>query len=299
MFEKGWLADFFTGVIHIIQSIGWVDVIDILAVSVLLYFGYKFIRNKRAGKLIAGVLLLLVALVVANATGMHALQFIFENFFQVGVIALVILFQPELRSALEKMGGTSLKTLKTIAEKNNDSALVVREVTSAAVEMAEDKTGALIVCERSTKLGDIISTGSVIDAQVNSFLIRNIFFNKAPLHDGATVISDGRIHAAGCLLPLSAQNDINRNLGTRHRAALGLSENSDAVVVVVSEETGIISVAVDGVLTRGFNQETLRSKLTELLVQESDKEQLNPLKYTKNKRKRYKNKAKEDEKVED
>ncbi len=297
MFEKGWISDFFSSVIHIIQSIGWVDIVDILAVSVLLYLGYKFIRNKRAGKLIAGVLLILVALFFANATGMHALQFIFDNFFQVGVIALVILFQPELRSALEKMGGTSLKTLKTITERSNDAALVVREVSFAAAEMSQDRTGALIVCERSTKLGDIVSTGSVIDAQVNAFLIRNIFFNKAPLHDGALVISDGRIRAAGCLLPLSAQNDINRNLGTRHRAALGLSENSDAVVIVVSEETGVISVAVDGTLIRGFSQDTLRIKLTELLIQESDKEQLNPLKYS-IKKKQSQKKDKEAEKIE-
>lgn len=282
MFEKGWFSDFFSGVIHIIQSISWVDIIDIIAVSVLLYLGYKFIRNKRAGKLFAGVLLLLVALLIAEIAGMHALQFIFVNFFQVGVIALVILFQPELRSALEKMGGTSLKSLKTIADRENESAFIVREISSAAGEMSSVKTGALIVCERSTKLGEIIATGSVIDAQVNSFLIRNIFFNKAPLHDGAVVISSGRLYAAGCLLPLSAQNDIHRDLGTRHRAALGLSENSDAVVVVVSEETGVISLAVDGTLTRGFTADTLRARLTELLVQESDKE-MNPIKYSKKK----------------
>ncbi len=283
MLKKGWLSDLLTGVFNIIQSIQWVDIIDILAVSVVFYFVYKFIRNKRAGKLITGILLLLIALLISEVTGMHALQFIFENFFQVGVIALVILFQPELRSALEKMGGTSLKSLKTIADKNNEVTLVIREVTTAVTEMAATKTGALIVCERTTKLGEIIATGSVIDAQVNSFLIRNIFFNKAPLHDGATIISGGRVHAAGCLLPLSAQNDINRDLGTRHRAALGLSENSDAVVVVVSEETGVISIAVDGKLNRGYDSDSLRARLTELLVQESDKEQSRP---TRNKKKK-------------
>ncbi|MBQ4067433.1 MAG: diadenylate cyclase CdaA [Clostridia bacterium] len=271
--KKGWLADFFTGVFHIIQAIEIVDIIDILAVSVLFYYVYKFIRNKRAGKLISGILLLLVALLISDLAGMHALLFIFENFFQVGVIALVILFQPELRSALEKMGGTSLKSLKPVADKNNEATLVIREVTSAVSEMASVKTGALIVCERTTKLGDIISTGTVIDAQVNSFLIRNVFFNKAPLHDGAAIISGGRLYAAGCLLPLSAQNDINRDLGTRHRAALGLSENSDAVIIVVSEETGIISLAVDGKLSRGFTAESLRSRLTERLIQENDKDQ--------------------------
>jgi len=283
VFKKDWLSDFFTGVIHIIQSIELVDIIDILAVSVLFYFVYKFIRNKRAGKLITGILLLLVALLISEVTGMLSLQFIFENFFQVGVLALVILFQPELRSALEKMGGTSLKSLKPIVDRKSDFTLVVREVASAAAEMSSDKTGALIVCERTTKLGEIIATGSTIDANVNSFLLRNIFFNKAPLHDGATIISGGRICAAGCLLPLSAQNDINRNLGTRHRAALGLSENSDAVVVVVSEETGVISVAVDGKLTRGFTQDTLRAHLTDLLVQETDKDQIKVIKPRKKK----------------
>jgi len=283
VFKKDWFSDLLTGVFHIVQAIEWVDIIDILAVSVLFYFVYKFIRNKRAGKLITGVLLLLLALVISEITSMHALQFIFENFFQVGVIALVILFQPELRSALEKMGGTSLKGLKTIADKNSDFSLVVREVTTAACEMSADRTGALIVCERSTKLGEVMATGSTINANVSSFLIRNIFFNKAPLHDGAMIISEGRINAAGCLLPLSAQSDINRDLGTRHRAGLGLSENSDAVVVIVSEETGIISIAVDGQLTRGYDSDTLRTRLTELLVEEKDKDQLGAIRARKRK----------------
>lgn len=286
MLEKGWIYEKINSIIHIIQSISWVDVIDVLAVSVILYFAYKFIRNKRAGKLFTGVVLLLLGLLVGEVAGMHALQFIFKNFFQVGVIALVILFQPELRSALEKMGGTSLKSFKNIADRNEDSAiLVIRELSTAAIELSASKTGALIVCERSTKLGEIIATGTVIDAQVNSFLIRNVFFNKAPLHDGAAIISQGRLHAAGCLLPLSAQNDINRDLGTRHRAAIGLSENSDAVIIVVSEETGVVSIAVDGTLTRGYSLETLRTRLNELLIDESDKDQIiNPLKHSKKKK---------------
>ena len=274
MIDFKWFSELFEGVVHIVSSITWVDVLDILAVSVILYFAYKFIRNKRAGKLLAGVLLLLVVLAIGELTGMHAMQFIFQNFFQVGVITLVILFQPELRSALEKVADTPLKGLKNITDRGVDNTIfAIREISTAVGEMASVKTGALIVCERSTKLGDIVSTGTVVDAQVNSFLIRNIFFNKAPLHDGAMIISEGRVHAAGCLLPLSAQNDINRDLGTRHRAALGLSENSDAVVIVVSAETGIISVAVDGSLMRNFSAETLRAKLTDLLVQDSEKEQ--------------------------
>ena len=182
------------------------------------------------------------------------------------LLALVVLFQPEMRSALEKMGGSSLKGLKNISESKDNSVwmLAIREVSTAAAQMAAEKTGALIVFERGTRLGEIAATGTVCDAQVSAYLLRNMFFNKAPLHDGAVLLRDGRIHAAGCLLPLT-QQDINRDLGTRHRAAIGLSENSDAAVVVVSEETGVISVAVDGYLTRGYNADTLRSRLTELV----------------------------------
>lgn len=266
------VGDFFSTIFDIIRTIKIVDVIDILLVSVILYYAYKFVRDRRAGKLAAGVILFLIALVISDVAGMHTIQYLFQNIFQVGVIALVILFQPELRSALEKMGNSSIKGIKSITERSTDSVmLAVREVASAAAEMSASRTGALIVFERSTKLGDIVMTGTVIDAQTGSFLIRNIFFNKAPLHDGAMIIRAGRIVAAGCLLPLTGQGDINRDLGTRHRAAIGLSENSDAVVVVVSEETGVISLAVDGKLTRGYSSETLRAKLSSLLVPETEK----------------------------
>lgn len=266
------VGDFFSTIFDIIRTIKIVDVIDILLVSVILYYAYKFVRDRRAGKLAAGVILFIIALVISDVAGMHTIQYLFQNIFQVGVIALVILFQPELRSALEKMGNSSIKGIKSITERSTDSVmLAVREVASAAAEMSASRTGALIVFERSTKLGDIVMTGTVIDAQTGSFLIRNIFFNKAPLHDGAMIIRAGRIIAAGCLLPLTGQGDINRDLGTRHRAAIGLSENSDAVVVVVSEETGVISLAVDGKLTRGYSAETLRAKLSSLLVPETEK----------------------------
>lgn len=271
--KEGWLTDFFSSALHIIQTIEFVDVVDILAVSVLLYYAYKFVRDRRAGKLAAGVLLLFIGLLVSDFVGMHAIQYFFSNLFQVGLIALVVLFQPELRSALEKMGGSSLKGFKSITDRGNDNImLAVREVSTAAAEMSASRTGALIVFERGTKLGEISSTGTVIDAQTNSFLLRNIFYNKAPLHDGAVIIRNGRVNAAGCLLPLSAQDDINRDLGTRHRAAIGLSENSDAVVVVVSEETGVISVVENGNISRGYSAETLRQKLGELLYPSAERE---------------------------
>ncbi len=266
------VKDVFNTVTHIIQNISWVDILDILFVSVILYYVYRFIRNKRAGKLAVGVVSLVAFLVFSQLMGMRTMQYIFQNIFQVGVLALVILFQPEFRSMLEKVGASPIKGIRNMGDSKKDDEinLAIREVVTAASDLSSSKTGALMVFQRSTMLGDVISTGTVIDAQANAFLIRNIFYNKAPLHDGAMIIVDSRIHAAGCLLPLSAQGDINRDLGTRHRAAIGMSENSDAVVVVVSEETGVISVAVDGALMRGFTAETLREKLTSLLISDQN-----------------------------
>ena len=269
------LRDVFNSFTNIVLNITVIDVFDILFLSVILYYIYKFIRNKRAGKLAVGLIFLVSFLAISEITGMRTMKFIFQNIFQVGVIAVVILFQPEFRSMLEKVGGNPILGIKNIGDGRRDDAinLAIREVVTASIALSESKTGALIVFQRSTKLGEVISTGTVIDAQVNSFLIRNIFFNKAPLHDGATIIIDSRIHASGCLLPLSSQDNINKDLGTRHRAAIGLSENSDAIVVVVSEETGMISVAVDGVLDRGFTADTLRDKLNKLLISESNQTQ--------------------------
>lgn len=262
------LIDIFSSVTHLVLNMTVIDILDVLFLSIVLYYVYKFIRNKRAGKLAVGVAFLVSFLALSHILGMRTIQFIFQNIFQVGVIALVILFQPEFRSMLEKVGGNPIMGIKNIGEGRREDAinLAIREVVTATSELSESKTGALIVFERSTKLGEIINTGTVIDAQINSFLIRNIFFNKAPLHDGATIVVSSRLYAAGCLLPLSSQDNIHQDLGTRHRAAIGLSENSDAVVVVVSEETGIISVAVDGKLERGFNADSLRAKLNGLLI---------------------------------
>jgi diadenylate cyclase len=199
---------------------------------------------------------------------MRALNFILTNLFSVGLIAIIIVFQPELRSALEKMGGESLKGFKGKLDKDEESVLKssISEICVAAENLSNSKTGALIVFERSTRLGDFIRTGTIVDAQTSSFLIANIFYNKAPLHDGAVIIRGGRVHAAGCFLPLSTNSDIVKELGTRHRAGIGMSENSDSVVLIVSEETGIISVAVDGELKRGFSRKTLEEKLQSLMI---------------------------------
>ncbi len=257
---------------QIIKNISFVDVVDIAFVSVLLYYLYKFIRERRAGKLAIGVVVLFVLQLLSNIFDMYLMQFIMQNIFQVGLITLVILFQPEIRSVLEKVGATPLKGLKSISDTRNASNMhtIIDEVVSAVGDMAEDKTGALIVFERSTKLGDMILTGTVIDAYPAAFLIKNIFFNKAPMHDGALIIRDMRLHAAGCLLPLSNNPDIIKDLGTRHRAGIGMSENSDAVVIIVSEETGVISTAVEGNLTRNYTRESLTAFLREQLAGEDE-----------------------------
>ncbi len=267
-----WLSDFWDSFVRNIKAASLLDVIDIICVAFLLYYGYKFIRDRRAGKLALGVAFIILFLILSDLLEMHALQYILTNVFQVGLITLVILFQPELRSALEKMGNESLRGLRSISEQKNDVAAdkVITSVCSAVTDMSASRTGALIVFEGTTKLGDLILTGTVINADASSFLIKNIFFNKSPLHDGALIVRDGRLYAAGCLLPLSAKSDIIRDLGTRHRAAIGMSENSDALVVVVSEETGVISVAHDGVLKRRFTAKTLEAELRSFLIPESE-----------------------------
>ncbi|MEG2117804.1 MAG: DNA integrity scanning protein DisA nucleotide-binding domain protein, partial [Clostridia bacterium] len=186
------------------------------------------------------------------------------------LIALLIVFQPELRSMLEKVGGESLKGFKGRMDKNSAAVMrnTISEICVAAEKLSVSKTGALIVLERTTRLGDVIKTGTVLDATPSAFLLCNIFYDKAPLHDGAVIIRNSRIYAAGCFLTLSTNPDIIKDLGTRHRAAIGMSENSDAVVIVVSEETGLIGVAVEGDLKRGFSRKTLEEYITPFLISE-------------------------------
>ncbi|MBP3685733.1 MAG: diadenylate cyclase CdaA [Clostridia bacterium] len=255
-----------------IKSITWTDVIDILLVAVLLYYAITFFRDRRAGKLAGGVVLLALALIVSNLLQMRVISFILESIVSVGVLALIIIFQPELRSILEKMGRGSFFELGKLVESKSgeDTKNLLKEVCTAVSELAETKTGALIVLERKTGLGDEIRTGTVLNADVTAPLIRNVFFNKAPLHDGAMILRDGRIFACGCFLPLSSNPEVDRRLGTRHRAALGVSEISDAAVIVVSEETGTISLARDGKLKRGFDRYTLENELLALLRRDED-----------------------------
>lgn len=266
------VKDFFEFVANQVKYMGWVDVVDILILAVCIYYVYRFISDRRAMKLAVGIVLIVALHILSDVFEMHALRFILQNFFQVGIILLIIVFQPELRSALEKVGGKPLEGLNGLGSDAGDREFIsasIDTICDAACDLAREKTGALIVIERSTKLGDFIRSGDVINAQLTSSLIKNVFFNKAPLHDGAMIIRGMRIYAAGCFLPLSTREDIDKNLGTRHRAAIGLSEVSDAIVIVVSEETGVVSVALDGEIKRNYNYSTLKAELSRLLLQTS------------------------------
>lgn len=255
------------------QSFKVTDVLDIVIVSFLIYSLIKIMRETRAEQLVKGILMLLIAYAVSIVFNLKMLNALFVSFFQFSVLAVLIVFQPELRSALEHIGRSKIgKYWSGIAAVSVEEEQIkqIRKCINCVVEVAnkfqKSKTGALIVFERTTKLGEVIDTGTIVDAQPSVEMIGNIFFNKSPLHDGAMIIRNGKVHAAGCILPLTKNNDISTDLGTRHRAALGISENSDAVIVIVSEETGTISIAKNGIITRNFTRETLSMTLEEDLV---------------------------------
>lgn len=266
------MKEFFSSYLQIIKAMEIKDFFDIAIVTVLLYVAIDFLRERRAGKLAVGVGILVMFQFICNLFNLTAVTFLLENLFQFGFIALFIVFQPELRSALEKVGGEPMKGIRNIADARNQTMITeaIKEICDAALKMSEDKTGALVVIERSTKLGEHIKSGTVIDAELSDYAIRNIFFKGAPLHDGAVIIRNGRLYAAGCFLPLSQRDDIVKDLGSRHRAALGISENSDALVIVVSEETGTISTALEGNLKRGYDYASLKNELNRILIHSSD-----------------------------
>jgi diadenylate cyclase len=249
-------------------TIGPIDVFDMLLVGIIIFFAIRFISDKRAGKLAIGICMVLFVLVISEIFNMSATNFLFGNITQVGIILLAVVFQPERRSALEKIGGAG-KELKILPGSRDGRGgrrtSAISTLCEAVQELSRDSTGALIVIERDTPLGDIAKTGTVVNADIGVALIKNIFFNKAPLHDGAMIIKNQRVYAAGCFLPLSTKEDIIKDLGTRHRAAIGMSENSDAIVIVVSEETGTISLAVDGKLRRNYDYSTLKKELKHIL----------------------------------
>ena len=249
------------------------DVLDILIVSFIIYSLIKIMRETRAEQLVKGIFILMLGFAASSIFNLKMLNTLFTSFFQFSVLAILIVFQPELRSALEHIGRSKIgKYWNGLSAANLEENHVkqIRKCINYVVEVANNfqksKTGALIVFEKQTKLGEIIDTGTIVDAQPSVPVIGNIFFNKAPLHDGAMVVRDGKVYAAGCILPLTKNNNISTDLGTRHRAALGISENSDAIIVVVSEETGTISIAKNGVITRNYTRETLSMELEDELI---------------------------------
>ena len=251
------------------RGFGVNDAVDILLLTFLFTFAFKFLKNRKAGALIVGIVICLVVLILATLFDLPGIKFILSGVFQIGVLAVVIIFQPEIREILEKMGSGSLKSITNLTDRNQKKQLqykVIDNVCKAVQILSVEKTGALIVIERTTQLDDIIHSGVTLNADVGDSLLRNIFYNRAPLHDGAVVIEGGKITAASCILPLPQRTEVDSDLGTRHRAAIGLSEISDAIIIVVSEETGVISIAKESELTRYYTAEKLRKFLRQELL---------------------------------
>ena len=242
--------------------------IDILLLAFILYIALRFLWDRRAGKLLVGLAIWMLALALAKYFELRAVGAILDILSEAGIIVLVLIFQPEIRDALEKLGGEPMKNFKSFSSDAEEAITVegINAICEAATEMARTKTGALIVIERSTKLGDIIRSGMEVDSKLTPYMLRSVFFPNSPLHDGAVVVRNMRVCAAGCLLPLTRRQDVDPNLGTRHRAALGMSEACDAVIIVVSEETGTISVAQNRTLTRNYTSQTLKLRLSEVLM---------------------------------
>ena len=271
------IASWWEWMVSIAMNFQFKDAVDIIIVAFLIYGVVKLVRETRAGQLVKGLFLLVILFIISSYFNLVMVSRVLAYFFQFAFVAILIVFQPEIRKALEQVGrnnvGQSIAAVVTGRDRIYDRAQI-RKAINAVVDgvgiLQQLKMGALIVFERKTKLGDIIETGTQINCEPSGQIVGNIFFNKAPLHDGAMIIRDGMIHAAGCILPLTKNTSVSAELGTRHRAALGVSEESDAVVVVVSEETGQISVAVNGVLARRFTRDTLRDVLEGYLIPQEE-----------------------------
>lgn len=271
------IASWWEWMVSIAMNFQFKDAVDIIIVAFLIYGLVKLVRETRAGQLVKGLFLLVILFIISSYFNLVMVSRVLAYFFQFAFVAILIVFQPEIRKALEQVGrnnvGQSIAAVVTGRDRSYDRAQI-RKAINAVVDgvgiLQQLKMGALIVFERKTKLGDIIETGTQINCEPSGQIVGNIFFNKAPLHDGAMIIRDGMIHAVGCILPLTKNTSVSAELGTRHRAALGVSEESDAVVVVVSEETGQISVAVNGVLARRFTRDTLRDVLEGYLIPQEE-----------------------------
>ena len=251
------------------RTAGPMDIIDILVVAYIIYRLMKLLKDTSAARLAKGVIWLLLIFLIASYAGLDTISFILRNSLSIGVTAAIVIFQPELRRLLEQLGKGNFSGLLITANDPDAMEAAINATVSACADMSKTKTGVLIVFERKERLGEIIATGTIVDAAPSPELLKNIFFKNSPLHDGALIMREGRIHAAGCVLPLSGSQNLSRDLGTRHRAAVGMSESSDSVLVVVSEETGAISVAIGGMLKRHLSPEVLRKVLEAELITEN------------------------------
>lgn len=257
---------FYEALLNQISLIKVTDIIDILIVTFVIYKALKFIRDTRAVHLMKGVIVLVIAMQVSQLVKLHTVNYILSNALQLGLIAIIIVFQPELRRALEQLGRTTMGQWFSFEERTEDieKEKIIKEVRESCANMSKSRIGALIVMEREIKIGDIVGTGITLNADVTAELLTNIFVPKTPLHDGAVIIRNNKIEAASCFLPLSQNPNVSKELGTRHRAGLGMSEESDAVVVIVSEETGGISIACGGELNMKLTPEALENNLIKL-----------------------------------
>lgn len=265
---------FWNQLVYAVTNIRVFDIFDILIIAFFVYKAIEFLRDSRAGQLVKGIALLLFAFFLAIAFDLVTLKWLITQVLDYGIIVLAIIFQPELRRMLEKVGRSNISFLgkqDAFDEETERVKSCIDAVCQAADVMSDKRIGALIVFERDTILGEIANTGTLLNAEASYELIGNIFFPKSPLHDGALIVRNGMVHAAGCILPLTSNNNLNSQLGTRHRAAIGMSENSDALILVVSEETGTISLASNGSIQRELNTITLKEELYLNLLKDNKK----------------------------
>lgn len=258
--------------IKFVHTIRITDIIDILIVAVVIYYFLMAIRGTRAMQLVKGIVVIAVIYFLSYVFHLNTLHSIMHAVVNTAIVAVIVIFQPELRKLLEQVGRLKLVHFLGFAfdSYTDDAQNVIENIARAAADMAQTRTGALIVIERETRLGEYMNSGTMLNADVTSELLKNIFVPNTPLHDGAAIIRDNKITNAGCVLPLTANANLSSELGTRHRAALGLSEASDAIVVVVSEETGKISIAMNGTLTRNLSERSLEKALQKLLITNTD-----------------------------
>ncbi|MBO7520509.1 MAG: diadenylate cyclase CdaA [Clostridia bacterium] len=259
-------------IVYAISNIRIFDVIDILVIAYLIYKALQFLRETRAGQLAKGIFVLVAVYIIAKWFDLAVLRWVLAVVFNSVIVVLAVIFQPELRRMLEKIGQINLGNNQVLDSEEERTKAAIDSICKAAGNMKDSKTGALIVFERKTQLGDIINTGTIIDAKPSVSMVCNVFYPKSPLHDGAVVVRDGRLYAAGCILPLTQNNNLSSHLGTRHRAAIGMTENSDAVVLVVSEETGSISIAYNGKITRNHTAATAYAELNDKLIVSDERE---------------------------